>query len=79
MVIRFIIRIGIFLILARVILSWVAPNNQHPAAVFLTRVTEPVLTPVRNVIGTHSGIDFSPIVVLVILYVMDALALGLLR
>jgi len=79
MIVRGIIRIGIFLILARAVLSWISPNNTHPAALLLTRVTEPVLAPVRNIVGVRSGIDMSPLIVLVILYVLDALLIGLIR
>ena len=79
MIVRGIIRIGIFLILARAVLSWISQNNMHPAALLLTRVTEPVLAPVRNMIGVRSGIDVSPLIVLVILYVADALLINLVR
>lgn len=54
----------VILILARVLLSWVQPANPHPVLLWIHRVTEPVLAPVRNLLPAMGGLDLSPIVVL---------------
>ncbi len=53
------------LVLARVVLSWVAPRGNNPLVQLIHRTTEPLLAPVRNLLPTAGGFDFSPIVVLV--------------
>ena len=49
-----------FLILARVIMSWVNPNPRNELLLMVIRVTEPVLGPLRALIPLR-GIDLSPI------------------
>ncbi|MGM0602495.1 MAG: YggT family protein [Bacillota bacterium] len=56
-----------WLIIARVILSWVGPNVQNmnwkKVIIFIYNVTEPILGPIRNILPTtNMGIDFSPLV-----------------
>ena len=56
-----------WLIIARVILSWVRPNpsniNLRKAIRFVYQVTEPILGPIRRLLPTSNlGIDFSPII-----------------
>jgi len=77
-VLHTIIRIFIFALLVRAIISWVAPMNRHPAVILLTRITDPPLEPIRNVIGIRNGVDVSPLVLMIILYVVDAILIGLL-
>ncbi|WP_029603508.1 YggT family protein [Kozakia baliensis] len=45
------------------------PRNRviYNIAVFLNRVTEPVLAPVRNILPQFGNVDFSPLVVLLLL------------
>ncbi len=57
-------------IIVRIVLSWVPHNMNHPAAVFLYKITEPILAPVRRVIPSIGGIDVSPIVVFIGLHVI---------
>jgi YggT family protein len=55
------------LFLARIILSWVRVSPYHPTwgpvVKFIYDATEPVLAPIRNIIGPMGGLDFSPILV----------------
>ena len=51
-----------YLIIARVILSWVQHNPHNQYIQLLYKVTEPVLQPFRNLFSSFSiGVDFSPI------------------
>jgi YggT family protein len=59
----------IWIIIARAILSWVSPDPYNPLVRFLYRVTEPVLRPVRERLGSYQlGLDFSPMIVILALY-----------
>ena len=61
------------LILARVILSWVGQGADNGLTRFVYSVTEPVLSPVRAILPSMGGIDFSPILVLVGLQILEEL------
>jgi YggT family protein len=57
--------IYMWVVIARAVLSWVSPDPFNPIVRFIHNVTEPVLYPVRRWLPLgFSGIDFSPIVVL---------------
>ncbi len=56
-----------FVILIKVILSWVAPHNYNPITVLLHTMAEPVLRPFRRVVPGIGGIDISPIFAIILL------------
>ncbi len=57
-----------WILLIAVLLSWVNPDPYNPIVRFLHAVTEPVLRPVRRLIGfTFGPIDVSPIIVFLII------------
>lgn len=56
-----------FVILIKIILSWVAPHNYNPITSLLTTMSEPVLRPFRRVVPLIGGIDISPIFAIVML------------
>ncbi len=60
----------IIAIFIRVILSWVSPYaaRQHPAVGLLNNLTDPLMRPARQMIPPMGGIDLSPIVVFILLY-----------
>lgn len=64
----FVLEIYSFVVLARVLLTWV-PNLDpyHPAVQLLRRITDPVLEPARKLIPPIGMIDISPIVVMIAL------------
>ena len=67
--------INVFLvaILVQVILSWVNPGAHNPIIGLLYRLTEPLLGPARRLMPPVSGLDLSPIVVLVGLQLLKML------
>lgn len=50
-----------------VVLSWVAPGTRHPGAELLGQVTAPLVEPFRRLIPPVGGLDFSILVVFLIL------------
>lgn len=70
-VVSLIVDIYFWSILGVVILSWIAPAANHPAAQLLMQLTEPVMRPVRKVVPSMGGLDLSPIVVFLILNVVS--------
>ncbi|MGJ3238498.1 MAG: YggT family protein [Anaerolineae bacterium] len=67
-----ILNIYSFILLARVIMTWI-PNVDptHPIANALLQATEPVLKPIREALPQTGGIDFSPLIVLVLISVIS--------
>ncbi len=69
-----------WIIIARAVLSWVNPDPYNPIVRFLYRITEPVLRPIRRRLPTFAmGLDLSPMVVLLVLYVLEWFLVASLR
>ncbi len=57
-----------YAILARVLLSWCNPSwQQHPMAVLITKITNPLFALGYKLIPNISGFDFAPLILLVLL------------
>lgn len=67
-VIDIVLTVYMWIIFARVLISWVNPDPYNKIVIFLYRVTEPVLRPIRKIIPRNNlPIDFSPLIVLLII------------
>jgi YggT family protein len=66
-----------FLILARVLLSWVNLSPYHPVVIFINEATDPVLKPLRNVIPPVGMLDISPIAALLLLQILETLVMAI--
>lgn len=66
-VVDIIFEVLVWLIIARCILSFVRHNPHQPVIRFVYDVTEPIMAPFRRLIPAAGGLDFSPIVVLLVL------------
>ena len=64
-----------WIIIGRAIISWVNADPYNPIVRFLHEVTEPVLSRIRRVVPAFAGgLDFSPmIVILVIIFLQSFL------
>lgn len=52
-----------------IIMSWVSPGAyQHPLVQIAMQITNPILKPCRKILPPMAGIDFSPILALIIIY-----------
>ena len=72
-------QIYILIVLARVLLSWVNPDPYNPIVRFLYRATDPVLDWISGGLPflRAGGFDFTPIVLLLALSVLQQAALQL--
>ncbi len=59
------------LVFARVMLSWLPISPWNPIARWLRRIVDPILAPFRKVLPSFSGIDFSPLLALAVIYVLQ--------
>ena len=72
-VLHLILQLYMFIVIARALISWVNPDPCNPIVRFLYNATEPLLYRVRRVLPIFGGgIDFSPLVVLIAIYFLQA-------
>ncbi len=55
------------LILARVVVSWVAPRGGGALVAFIYQATEPILAPIRRLIPPTAGLDWAPLIAMLVL------------
>lgn len=67
------VNVFIFAIVIQVILSWVSPGTYNPVAGLIHSLTEPVMRPARKILPPFSGLDLTPILVLITLQVVKML------
>jgi YggT family protein len=70
-VILFIVKGFWWSILIVIIASFIAPGSYHPALTLLQQITEPLLGPARRLLPPMGGLDFSPIIVFLIIGVIE--------
>jgi len=67
-----VLNIYMWVIIIRALLSWVNPDPYNPIVQFLTRITEPVLRPLRKLVPAYRlGIDLSPLIAILIIYFLQ--------
>ncbi|MCI1283117.1 YggT family protein [Lacticaseibacillus songhuajiangensis] len=60
------------------ILSWFPIRSLYRLREWTSRLTEPLLAPIRRVIPTALGLDFSPAILLILINLLEKLLLTLL-
>jgi len=70
-VLNIVLTIAMIVIIARAILSWVSPDPHNQIVRIINQLSEPILFPVRRRVPYFGGIDFSPIIVLMIIFFLD--------
>lgn len=60
-------------IFIRALLSWVNPDPRNPIVQALDTITEPILAPLRQIVPRMGGIDFTPMVAMIILIVIASM------
>jgi YggT family protein len=67
-----ILDIYVWIVIISALISWVNPDPYNPIVRFLHAVTQPVLRPIRRIIGYRLGIiDISPMVVILMIYFVN--------
>ncbi len=64
------------LLVVRVVLSWTNPMGGGGLTAFVYQATEPILAPIRRVLPPTAGVDWSPLVAMLILGVILRLVGG---
>jgi YggT family protein len=65
-----------WIVIARALISWVNPDPRNPIVRFLYNATEPLLYRVRRVVPYMGGIDFSPLLVIIVIIFLQRFLVG---
>jgi len=79
-VLQLVLTLYTWIVIGRAIISWVSPDPYNPIVRFLYNATEPLLYRVRRVLPISlGGIDFSPFIVVIAIYFLQAFLVQSLR
>ena len=71
--IALLVNLYIFTIFIQALLSWINPGSYNPFTSILWALNEPLLRPLRKLMPPISGLDFSPLLAIIGLYVINIL------
>jgi len=80
-VLHFLLQAYIWVVIIRALVSWVNPDPWNPIVQTLTRLTEPLLEPIRRKLFGRMGyggigIDVSPLILIAGIYFLDFFLVG---
>ena len=70
------IELLILMVVVSSILSWFRPDPRNPLVRLLNAVVDPMLHPIRAILPSTGGLDFSPIITILILWFLQRLLAG---
>ena len=81
-IINLLFNIFYILILARIIFSWIRVSPYDPTwgpiMRFVYQVTDPIMEPIRRIMPPTGGLDFSPMIVLILASVLRSVLVNML-
>ena len=63
-------------ILIRSIISWINLEQSNPLVVIIYQITEPILAPIRRLLPSFGGLDLSPVVAIIIIFVIQRIVIA---
>ncbi|MDH3619716.1 MAG: YggT family protein [Gammaproteobacteria bacterium] len=70
------LRLFVFAIVIRVILSWISPGTYNPATALIHSLTDRVLRPFRRFIPPLGGLDLSPLAAIILITALTIVIAG---
>ena len=67
-----------WILLIRILLSWVPHDPRKPVFNFIYSITEPYLLIFRRIFAGRGAIDFSPVIAIIVLQLLENLVMRLL-
>ena len=61
----------VFVVIARVVVSWVNADPYNPIVRFIHEATEPFLAPLRRKMPQLGALDLSPMILILVLYFLQ--------
>lgn len=72
-ILKILLNLYMWIIIIRAVLSWVNPDPYNPIVRFIHNLTDPLLMWIRRRLPvTYGGMDFSPIIVLLVIAFLDS-------
>jgi len=62
-----------WVILGRVLMSWFDPSGNYRISRILYDMSEPILAPARRILPAFGGVDWSPLVTMIVLNLLQGL------
>jgi len=59
-------------IIARAVLSWVSPDPYNPIVRIINQMSEPILFPIRKRVPYFGGMDWSPIIAIIVIIFLES-------
>jgi len=72
-------RILFYCVIGSVVLSWVAPGNSHPLLQLIEEISAGILGPIRKFLPPMGGLDFTPIIGLLVLNLINTSFIQIIR
>ena len=72
-------RILFYCVIGSVVLSWIAPGNSHPLLQVIEEISAGILSPIRKFLPPMGGLDFTPIVGLLLLNLINTSFIQIIR
>ena len=72
-------RILFYCVIGSVVLSWVAPGNSHPLLQLIEEISAGILSPIRKFLPPMGGLDFTPIIGLLVLNLINTSFIQIIR
>jgi len=60
-----------WVILGRVLMSWFDPSGNYRISRILYDMSEPILAPARRILPAFGGVDWSPLVTMIVLNLLE--------
>lgn len=70
-ILHMILNVYIWIVIIAALIAWVNPDPYNPIVRFLRGATEPAFYRIRRYLPMAGGIDFSPFVLILLLYFVD--------
>ncbi|MCA1667272.1 MAG: YggT family protein [Thermomicrobia bacterium] len=72
-ILSFLLVVMQFAIIGRALFSWFDPTGRTPIGAILIKITDPIIVPIRRLLPSTGFMDFSPIVALLVIFILQKL------
>lgn len=72
-ILKYYVNTMFFVIIINAIMSWFSTSKYNPMVILIQQLSEPWLSRIRKIIPAIAGLDFSPLIALVILQIINIL------
>ncbi len=69
----------LFAIIGRVVLSWIDPAGRWAISRIILEITEPIIRPIRRIMPQTGTVDFSPMIAMLLISLLQRILEGVTR